>query len=167
MKKNLIRTAARVTAWALVALALFACAVACGGGNKAGGYVFKSGDVTVAVNTPAEATISKLGTYKNYGESPSCGEFDGTDKVYTYAGFRVYTEPGKSADVINKIELIDDSVKTPEGVYVGMSAEDAKAAMKSATPTERGTSLVYTANGVELTFVCRDGYVTSIQYIKK
>jgi hypothetical protein len=166
MKKNLIRATARVTACVLVALTLLTCAVACGGGKKAG-YVFKAGDVTVAVNTPAEDTISKLGTPKNYGESPSCGEFDGTDKVYTYAGFRVYTEPGKSADVINKIELTDDSVKTPEGVYVGMSTEDAKAAMKSATPTERGESLVYAADGVELNFICRDGYVTSIQYIAK
>lgn len=163
MKKNLIRA----TACVLVTLTLFTCAVSCSGGSGASGYVFKSGDVTVAVNTPAEDTISKLGAYKGYGESPSCGEFDGTDKVYTYAGFRVYTEPGKTADVINKIELTDDSVKTPEGVYVGMSAEDAKAAMKSATPAERGTSLVYTADGVELTLVCRDGYVASIQYIKK
>lgn len=167
MKKNLIRAVARVATSVLVALTLLACAVSCGGGSGASGYVFKSGDVTVAVNTPAEATISKLGEYKSYGESPSCGEFDGTDKVYTYAGFRVYTEPGKSADVINKIELIDDSVKTPEGVYVGMSAEDAKTAMKSAALTERGESLVYAADGMELSFVCRDGYVASIQYIKK
>ena len=48
-----------------------------------------------------------------------------------------------------------------------MSVEDAKAAMKSATPTERGESLVYAADGVELNFICRDGYVSNIQYIKK
>ncbi len=159
MKKTLLRALALT----LVALTLTLSLVACGG--KSGGYTFKtSAGVEVTIGAAADKTIEKLGTYQSMSESASCGGIPGNDRVYTYVGFRVKTTPVEGGDIVCQIELTDDSVKTPEGVYVGMSAEDAKAAM-GGTPEVVGENLIYTADGMKLQILCRGGSVSGVLYV--
>ena len=99
----------------------------------------------------------------NYTES--CGGFQGKDYIYTYKGFRVSTTPAKDGQVICKIELTDDSVKTPEGLYIGMSRADVEKAMKSFTAESVGDNLAYTVGGTKLQVVFRDGSVSGIIYV--
>ncbi len=162
MNKTITRIALLL---ALLTLAL--SIAACGSSSSGGGYTFKtSSGAIIAIGDKADDAISALGTAISKNESPSCGGIPGNDCVYTYSGFRVKTTPSNDGDVICQIELIDDSVKTPEGVYIGMSAEDAKAAMSGkGSPDTVGETLVFTKDGMKLQIVCRGGSVTGILYI--
>ena len=75
------------------------------------------------------------------------------------------TTPAKDGQIICKVELTDDSVKTPQGLYFGLSRADAEAAMKGFTAEKVGDNLVYTSGSVKLQVVFRDGAVTGIIYV--
>lgn len=143
-------------------LTFFACA--CNGEEKLGGkdYSFTAGGVTISIGDEATA-VNSLGTPKNIQESASCGGIPGTDRNYLFSGFRVYTTPAEKGDVICKIELVDDSVKTPEGIAVGVDCSAVLEAMGDAT-SATDNSLIYEGKSMKLTFILRDGAVTNIQY---
>ncbi len=129
-------------------------------------YVFIKGDLTVRICADAQTVLDALGTPKQYSESPSC-LFDGLDKVYVYGGFRIQTYPDGTIERIYSVELLDDSVATPEGIAIGSARADVIAAYGSEM-RETASALIYTdtANGTELMFSIRDGRVTNIQYKK-
>lgn len=143
--------------------------VSCGGGEAdtdAKNYVFVSGNVTVKLDDPAEPILSALGEPRQYSESPSCA-FDGLDKVYVYAGFKLQTYPQNGKDFILSVELTDDSVATPEGISIGAGKDQVITAY--GTPdSETDTSLTYKSGAAKTTlqFLLRDGKVTNIQYQK-
>lgn len=60
----------------------------------------------------------KLGDADNYFESDSCA-FQGKDKVYTYGSVKITTYPKDNKDYVYTIELLDDTVSTPEGISIG------------------------------------------------
>ncbi|MBP5631727.1 MAG: hypothetical protein J6Y21_03080, partial [Clostridia bacterium] len=128
------------------------------------GYVFKKGDVTVAMKAKAADIIADLGEPSNYYESPSCA-FEGMDKTYSYPGFDVTTYTESGVDYISGVVFWDDSVETPEGLYIGASAADvqriygADAAGKTNVQLEKGSSY--------LLILFKDDSVTSIQYLAK
>ena len=107
--------------------------------------------------------LEALGEPLSYFEAASCA-FDGLDKTYTYAGFQILTRPDGDKDYINSIILTDDSVTTPEGVYIGVTEADVTA--KYGTPAQKtDTLLSYTDGGTALNFILKNGTVISIEYI--
>ena len=104
--------------------------------------------------------VEKLGSY-SYFESASCA-FNGLDKQYDYGSFVLTTYPIDEVDYVNSVELKDDLVKTAEGVAIGASEEDVKAAYGE--PATAG-DYSYTKGDSKLLFVVKDGKVSSIQYI--
>ena len=163
MKNTIIR----ILACILALLTLTLCAVACGGGkaSKGGALYFKANDIKITIGADAEDTIDKLGKWISQNSSDSCGGFSGKDYIYTYQGFRMSTTPSKDGQIICKVELTDDSVKTPQGLYIGMSRADAEAAMKGFNSEKVGDNLAYTAGSVKLQVVFRDGAVSGIIYV--
>lgn len=162
MKNTFIRTLACI----LAALTLTLCFAACGG--SASGLSFKtSKGVEVVIGANADDTIEKLGKWSSQNSSNSCGGFQGKDYIYSYSGYRVSTTPAKDGQIICKIELTDDSVKTPQGLYIGMSRADAEKAMKSFTAESVGDNLVYTEGSTKLQVIFRDGTVSGIVYVAK
>lgn len=160
--KNLLRT----LSFCLAALTLVLCLIACGGGKSGGDLYFETKDgVKITLGAPSDAIMEKLGAHTSVNSSESCGGFTGKDYVYTYQGFRVSTTPAKSGQIVCKVELIDDSVKTPQGLYIGMSRTDAQTAMKGMTAETVGENLVYTAGNVKLQVVFRNDTVTGILYV--
>lgn len=155
------RTFALILAMTLACLALLA---SCGSEDK--DYSFASGSTILTPGQNASGAISALGAYQNYSESGSCGGIEGLDKVYVYAGFKLETTPGKEGDtvvdIINRITITDDSVKTPEGIAIG----DARQAVitRLGDGESSGDSLTYSGKTTRLTFTFRDGKVVSIQY---
>lgn len=129
-------------------------------------YVFVKGDLTVRISDEAGAVLDALGTPNQYSESPSC-LFDGLDKVYVYGGFRIQTYPDGAIERIYSVELLDDSVATPEGIAIGSARADVIAAYGSEM-RETASALIYTdaTNGTELMFSIRDARVVNIQYKK-
>lgn len=171
----------KLTKIAAILLALAACLTlaACGGsdsgkdngndnnanqnGNQSGGtYVFKLKGTEIAVDADAAPIISALGEPTKYFESDSCA-FQGKDKVWTYGGVVISSYPDGDKDYILSIDLKDDSVSTPEGIYIGSSEADVKAAYGTPTSTT-DTALEYVKGSVTLTFIISAEKVTGITY---
>lgn len=166
-----------------LALGLTLSLTACGGGNdapaggdtpapqnstQAGGETtadtFTTADgKAVAVNADMADVLAELGEEQSYFEAESCA-FEGLDKTYTYPGFVITTRPDGDKDYVNSIRLTDDTVTTGEGVYIGSSEADVKAAYGEGGG-DAESMLSYTAGDVTLNFILEDGVVTSIEYL--
>ena len=135
-------------------------------GPSAGGdaaYAFRSGDAAVAIDQDMAEVLSALGEPKSYFEAESCA-FEGLDKTYTYSGFVITTRPDGDKDYVSSIVLTDDSVTTPEGVYIGSPAGDVTAAYGQGD-TASDTLLGYVKGGTALNFILDGGKVISIEYL--
>lgn len=164
-----------------LALALAFSLAACGGkddGGKAPGnadqsqqpgqpavsaYVFRSGEGTVAIDQDMAEVLAALGEPKSYFEAESCA-FEGMDKTYTYSGFLITTRPDGDKDYVSSIVLTDDSVTTPEGLYIGSSVGDVTAAYGQGD-TVSDTLLGYVEGGTALNFILDGDKVVSIEYL--
>lgn len=150
-------------------LAMLLLLTACQGKENEGeetgkDYAFQSGETVIRIDAEAKAILEALGACRSYSESPSCA-FEGMDKVYTYNGFEVETYCLGDVDYIASVQLLDDSVKTREGISIGDTAEQVKETYGEATEFS-ANALIYRAEGVTLQFLLRDGKVTNIQYLK-
>lgn len=132
-------------------------------GGGSGAYVFQSGGASVAIDQDMAGVLSALGEPKSYFEAESCA-FEGLDKTYTYSGFVITTRPDGDKDYVSSIVLTDDSVTTPEGVYIGSSAGDVIAAYGEGD-TASDTLLGYTRGGAALNFILDGDKVVSIEYL--
>ena len=125
-------------------------------------YVFLSGDFAVSMDQDMAEVLAALGEPQSYFEAASCA-FEGLDKTYTYSGFQILTRPDGEQDYVNSILLTDDSVTTPEGLYIGASAADVTAAYGEGESL--GSSLRYTKDGTVLSFILENDKVISIEYL--
>lgn len=125
------------------------------------GYVFVSGGVTIGVDVDAAPIIEKLGEPDSYYEAASCA-FEGLDKMYTYKGFEIDTYPNGDADYVSAVIFKDDSIKTPEGVGLGDTAEEVEKAYGN-NAAANGT-LEYEKDGMKLCFIVKDDEVVSVEY---
>ncbi|MGN0435742.1 MAG: hypothetical protein ACI4D8_03830 [Wujia sp.] len=126
------------------------------------GYLFTVDGVTIGMDMEAVNLKELLGEPKNYFEAQSCA-FNGLDKMYTYDHFEIDTYFDDKTDRVRTIVFLDDMVKTPEGVYIGMT----KADMENAYGTDYtvdGSSCIYTKDGMTLVFILNGDTISSIQY---
>lgn len=127
------------------------------------GYLFTGNGVQFGVDIPAEDILPKLGEPKDHYTSESCA-FGGEDTVYYYDAFEVSTNNELGYDRIYSIYLNSDLVSTEEGICVGSSAEDVKAAYGEPGDKSTDTCLIYEKDGMELSFNLTDGVVSTILY---
>lgn len=126
------------------------------------GYLFTYNNVQFGVDIRADEVLAKLGDYTDKATSASCA-FGGDDTVYYYSSIQVSTNNELGYDRIYSIYLEDDLVSTEEGICVGSTAEQVKAAYGD--PTEEITTcLTYEKDGMALSFNLSDGVVSSILY---
>ena len=163
-----MKTTFRILSLILALCMLSVCFIACDGKGNSSELAFKTTDgVTVSIGADADPVIEKLGTPSSVNSSESCGGFVGKDYVYTYKGFRVSTTPAEGGQMICKVELTDDSVKTPEGLYIGMSRADVEEAMKGYSMETVGVNLSYSTETAVLNVAFRDSFVSGIIYVAK
>ena len=148
----------------MLALVLALCFVGCDGGSVSG-YVFKSGDVEIAIGADANTVVSALGDYVNMTESASCGGGAEPDREYTYSGFKFNTVNENGMNKIVKITVTDDSISTPEGIYIGDGREAVIETYGDAYTEIADGALVYSDGTTKLMFGIKNGAVTAIQYI--
>ncbi len=169
---------------AAMILCLVLCLAACGDSKQPEPASQPSGTTEPAAQTPEEKpwaftapngtsialdddmkdVLAAIGEPQSYFEAASCA-FDGLDKTYTYAGFEITTRPDGENDYVNSIVLTDDSVTTPEGLYIGCTPEDVAKVMGEGTEFTGGIG--YFAGGTILDFIVEDGKVVSIEYLKE
>jgi len=163
----------------LFALTLIAALVSCGGGgggeltlgedteqpgtDKTNAYSFTGGTtVALAPHDDLAAYIAVAGTPVSYEESNSCA-YLGLDKIWVYSGYTIYSYPDNGIDRLLQLVFTDDSVKTGEGISIGMSVDDVKAAYGTEFSSV-GDSMVYTKGVTAIQFGIKDGKVTQVIY---
>lgn len=125
-------------------------------------FSFQYKGATISLHDAAEPIIAKLGEPVKYTESASCA-FEGLDKSYYYGSFYLETYPQGDKDFVSGWWFADDSVTTPEGIYIGSS----KAEVEKAYGTDGyNGSNAYTVNkdAGMLTIILENDVVSSIQY---
>lgn len=130
-----------------------------------GNFAFKSNDILISIDDVYENVLNQLGEPMKYFEAPSCA-YQGLDKTYYYNGFEVttYTDE-KEVDHIASVLLVDDTVTTQEGIYIGSSVEDIIDAYGSDYEEATG-QYTYIKGDSELQFIIKDDAVASIMYTK-
>lgn len=125
-------------------------------------YVFEYNGIVIEMNAHADEVIAALGGNPTYFEAPSCA-YEGMDKVYTYNSIvvRSYTRDGE--DFIAAVELKDDTVATAEGIRIGSTEEEVRAAYGE-DGTEGTTGIEYTRGDSFISFIFEDGKVVAITY---
>ena len=165
-----------------LALCMMFCLAACGsnttpapnGGEQQGGnsapanteeasnFSFTYKGVQIKLSEPAAPILEKLGEPMKYTESASCA-FEGLDKSYYYGSFYLETYPQGEEDFVLGWWFADDTVTTPEGIYIGSS----KAEVEKAYGAENfnGTNAYDIKDGSgKLTIIMDNDVVSSIQY---
>lgn len=127
------------------------------------GYWMAVNGNNLVMNGEMAPVVEALGEPDSYFESDSCA-FQGKDKVYTYGSVKVTTYPVNEVDYVYTVELLDDTVTTSEGVYIGASRDDVIATYGEATTTS-DTSLVYVKDDSQLTFIFEGDSVKNIVYM--
>lgn len=126
-------------------------------------YAFISGGVDLAPGMKWDKEAPITGEPISYFEAKSC-VFEGIDRMYTYAGFEVDVSPdADGGESVTSIWLLDDSVTTPEGAYIGCSREYVEKIYGESTSAQEN-GLSYEKGGISLEFAFRDDVVVSICY---
>ena len=167
MKKYL-----RFICLALALMCVVFCA-ACGGDDTSGDnegnsefdtFYVKFDNVSIKLGDKADGVIASLGEAQSRTEIGDCGGL-GAQVKYTYASFDLYVLESKTdGNIIDQITFRDDIITTPEGVYIGMTAADAKTKLGDPT-SSTDKALLYTDGKYTLKLTIEGDAVTEINYI--
>ena len=93
-------------------------------GNYADNHSFVFRDVTITMGAAPAPVIAALGEPQNERREPNCA-IEGEDVLVQYPGILItFTYPADgSAPFITGVRLQDDSITTPQGLYIGAAAE--------------------------------------------
>lgn len=127
------------------------------------GYTFTYNGYQFGVDMIADGPLSNLGEPKDQYTSESCA-FGGEDTVYYYNSIQVSTNNEYGYERIYSIYLEDDLVSTEEGICVGSTVEDVKAAYGDPGDKSSDVCLIYEKDGMTLNFNLVDGLVSTILY---
>lgn len=120
-------------------------------------YYITLNDAKIQLGATADDIIDKLGEYQDRREIGDCGGL-GAQVKYSYPSVEIYVLESKSeGSVIDQISFRDDLVSTPEGVYIGMTASEAKDILGEPTG-ENQNSFEY-LSGKYLLKITHDGQV--------
>ena len=121
-------------------------------------------DVVIQLGDRADGIIKDLGASQSKTEIGDCGGL-GAQVKYSYASIDLYVLEVKGGDsIVDQITFRDDIITTPEGVYLGMTLEEAEGLLGE--PTTRTDKAVLYSNGTyTLKLGVVAGIITEINYI--
>lgn len=126
---------------------------------EAAGFTIPFRGTDITLGTPMESVLTALGEPTSYTEQTSCA-FQGLDKTYYYGSLYIQTNPAPEGDRIAAVWFADDSITTPEGVYIGAD----RATVEKAYGSFSGDACTLDRDGQRLMILLTDGAVSSIQY---
>lgn len=97
-------------------------------GGEYGELYFEANGVRFGIYDETEAVLSALPAYRSTFTGQSCA-FETEDVSYFFSGFEITTNVIDGVSRVTAIRLDDDTVKTPQGLYIGMPEEDAISAL--------------------------------------
>ena len=129
-----------------------------------GELYYASGDVKFGIFDEADEVLSALGEPVSTFESNSCA-YQSKDKFYYYDGFEVRVNDIDGTEHIPGINLADDTVSNPQGVKIGMKADEALALMDGIEYTQSGDTYKFTVGSTLFRLqVGADGTVKAAEY---
>ena len=93
-------------------------------GGEYGELYFEANGARFGIYDETEQVLSALPAYRSTFTGQSCA-FETEDVSYFFAGFEITTNEIDGTSRVTAIRLDDDTVKTPQGLYIGMPEEDA------------------------------------------
>ncbi len=126
-------------------------------------FWFNTGRVSIKPHGDFANAEPYLGEPVSKEVSASCA-YIGYDKVFVYSGFTVQTYPEGDRDYILWISVTDPDIKTPEGISIGSTEAEVRAAYGDSYEA-RGNAWVYRRGDASLSLVIADGRVAAIQYM--
>ncbi|MBR6040208.1 MAG: hypothetical protein IKP38_07005 [Clostridia bacterium] len=93
-------------------------------GGEYGELYFEANGARFGIYDETEAVLSALPAYRSTFTGQSCA-FETEDVSYFFAGFEITANEIDGTSRVTAIRLDDDTVKTPQGLYIGMPEEDA------------------------------------------
>ena len=128
-------------------------------GGEYGALYFEADGVRFGIYDEAEPVLSALSQETGTFTRESCA-FDTADVFHLYPSFEIMTNEIDGVVRITAIRLTSDMIKTPQGLYIGITEADAKTAYPALSDAdwnlEDGTAL--------LSVTVADGVVTGIVY---
>lgn len=111
-----------------------------------------------------ETVIADLGEDYDYAEGKSC-DYDGLDKIFTFAQAEFYTNPLSEGDLVSEIYSNSDTVSTSKGIQVGATKDDVASAYGEPAEDD-GYLMIYRLSGEigepSLCFEMESGIVAAI-----
>lgn len=130
---------------------------------KAGAYgdlYFEAEGFRFGIYDPIEDVLAHIASNTTFtGES--CA-FEGEDIFYFFNGFEIMANQIDGKERITGITVTDDTVKTPDGIYIGMAEEEVKAITKA--EPEIGGIYVTVDGTAQRNITVQDGVVSAIGY---
>ncbi len=96
-------------------------------GGEYGELYFEANGARFGIYDETEQVLKALPAYRSTFTGQSCA-FETEDVSYFFAGFEITTNEIDGTSRVTAIRLNDDTVKTPQGLYIGMPEEDAESA---------------------------------------
>lgn len=127
-------------------------------------YYFDYNGTAIYMNDEAKPVLDALGEPMHFFESPSCA-FQGTDRVYTYNGFELYTytDGDDETEYIFTVVFMNDGVETKEGITLGNKLDDVTSKYGD-NFTKEGEKYTYKDSNTTLSFVLENGEVVDVSY---
>lgn len=126
-------------------------------------YSFTYKGTKISLHAPAADIIAALGEPKSYSQSTSCA-FEGLDKTYEYDSIFLQTYPIGDKDYVYSWWFKDDLASNDEGICIGTSLADVKAAYGESAYNGTNAFQITKGSGM-LTIILENDMVTSIQYV--
>ena len=130
--------------------------------KNADGFVFTVNGTHVYMDENMEDVLTRLGEPRRVFEAPSCA-FEGIDRIFSFQGYDLHTYPENEQDFVHTVNFRDDSLATPEGVFLGGSLSDMLAAYGDDYEQELG-QYKYTKGQTYLSFIIDEDEIVAIMY---
>ena len=158
----------KIIAIILACVTICLCLASCGGDGSANArdiYKVEYNGVELKLGEDATPVINALGEASSVKEIGDCGGF-GAQVKYTYPSVVVYTLKNDEGETVDQIDLLDDLVATPEGIYIGSAAADVESAYGEPN-SKSDSSIIYKDGNCFLKFGIADGEVSSISILRE
>lgn len=128
-------------------------------GGEYGELYFEANGVRFGIYDETDPVLKALPAYNNSFTEQSCA-FDNEDVTYYFSGFRIQSNEIDGTSRITAITVDDDTLVTPQGLYIGMSEANAAAAFPKLA--ENDWNLI--DGSALLSVTVKDGVIAAIVY---
>jgi len=125
-------------------------------------YYFGANGIEIRIMDEAEAVLAALGDPAQTFEADSCA-FQGKDYFYYYDGYQLMVNDVDGVKRITSITMVDDTVKTPQGIGIGSKEEEIAAAFGE-DYTNASNMYVYRHDTTTLQISVQNGKVSAMVF---